>query len=316
MPIGKFVLPWQNSQLKLLDHRLTMLSSLPLSKLLRLGCALLLLACAFAAGFGLRSPGCIGLLAIAFSAGYIAGKWPLWRHWRSQTISTLITQLLSTYLIQVVLVGLLYLLGAGLANILARSGLSALSMGDFWFAGIVMLITISCCVLINRLEAKDADFATFLADQNQQAIVSRPEIELLDTVITQQNFFSSTHYSHDNAEQSVGSESKIAQAERSLKHALPESLRALYRLQNGGSVPIMVIYKAGRRESGHSDDVVYPFGGYDDLMPLENLRTLHDFFTDFADPIDEAERLVSTHFAARLQCFGYCWRTGRDVRRF
>jgi SMI1 / KNR4 family (SUKH-1) len=265
-----------------------MLSSLPLSKFLRLGSALLLLACAFAAGFDLRSPWYIGLLAIAFSAGYIAGKWHLWRRWRSQTISTLITQLLSIYLIQVVLVGVLYLLGAGLANILGRSGVSVLTISDFWFPSIVMLITLSCCVLINHLEAKDTEGATLLADQHNSAI--QPEIELLDTVITPQTFFSATHYSHGSAEQGLGSESKIAQAERLLQHALPESLKVLYRIQNGGSLPILVIYKKGRKATGRSDDVVYPFGGYNDLLPLENLRSLHDFFSDFADPDEEAER--------------------------
>ncbi len=264
-----------------------MLSSQSLSKILRLGCAMLLLGYAVATGFSRRSLLCIFLLAVVFSVGYIAGKWHAWRTWRLQTMGTLIAQFLTVYLIQAALVLVLYLLGAGLTGVMGRNNFSELAMADFWLALMMMILTICSCAVFTRLENRNAELP---ADMAEVRLNPKPEIELLDAPITPKNFFRAKHYSHVGGDQSLGSDDKIALAEHKLKHDLPNSLRALYRIQNGGSLPILVIYKAGRPMTGNSEDVIFPFGGYNDLLPLESLLTLHDLFSEFADPIEEAER--------------------------
>jgi hypothetical protein len=130
-----------------------MLQTQPMSKLLRLGVALLLLISVFSAGYSLRSPLIVFLLALVFSAGYIAGKWRVWQHWRTQSVVAITTQLLSVYVIQTILVCVLYLLGAGLANVVGFNGFSKLAAADFVFSLIVMILIIVSCVVINRLEA-------------------------------------------------------------------------------------------------------------------------------------------------------------------
>jgi cell shape-determining protein MreD len=274
-----------------------MLKNLSRSKPLRLAFALFLLACGLAAGFCLRSPLGILALALSFSVGYIAGKWHVWRHWRERPCSSVITQLLATFATQVVLVSLLYLVGLGLATVFGKRGLSHFSSADVCFSMIVTLLTLGICVLVQRLEAAEApqDVFSSTSEQPQPFVTHKhgsdePDIKILDTVITPISFFRGAYYGHNDAEQRAGGDTKIAVAEARLQQQLPEALRALYRLQNGGSVDGMMIYKAGRPHSSRSEDVIYPFGGYDDLLPLEHLRTLFDFYTDFADPEEEAER--------------------------
>jgi hypothetical protein len=79
-----------------------------------------LLAIAIYIGFAklpLWSPLLLGLL---FTAAYIQGKWYLWRDLFEQKSTKLVSSLLSTYVIQVILVGIFYLLGSGIARLFGR----------------------------------------------------------------------------------------------------------------------------------------------------------------------------------------------------
>jgi SMI1 / KNR4 family (SUKH-1) len=135
-----------------------------------------------------------------------------------------------------------------------------------------------------------------------QSAASPAEIALLGTPVTLQNFYGNIHYSHattegDEAqrftpnEKSAGSEAKIAQAEQRLGLRLPEALRALYLVQNGGGgLATLCVPNPECVQHFLYDHITTPFSGYSDLNPLEYITTLHEAMCDYADPEAEAER--------------------------
>jgi hypothetical protein len=60
------------------------------------------------------------LLGLLFTAAYIQSKWYLWRDLFEQKNSKLYSSLLATYAIQVIVVGILYLIGSGIASLFGR----------------------------------------------------------------------------------------------------------------------------------------------------------------------------------------------------
>jgi hypothetical protein len=85
------------------------------------------------------------------------------------------------------------------------------------------------------------------------------------------------------------SEDDITRAEARLGRALPDLLIALYRQQNGGSVAGLCIPLPEQVAPTRYDQVILPFGGYNDLVPAESLRTVWDTVTDYADPANPDE---------------------------
>jgi hypothetical protein len=67
-------------------------------------------------------------------------------------------------------------------------------------------------------------------------------------------------------------------------------LRALYLVQNGGSVNAVCAPKPGIALAQRYDDVIMPFSGYNDLYPSELIRSVHEATSVYADPEAEAER--------------------------
>lgn len=76
-----------------------------------------LLAIAIYAGFAKFSLGFILLIGIAFTAAYIQGKWYLWKNVFQSGGRKLYQSLLTTYLIQLGVVAVFYLLGSGIARL-------------------------------------------------------------------------------------------------------------------------------------------------------------------------------------------------------
>lgn len=120
---------------------------------------------------------------------------------------------------------------------------------------------------------------------------------MLPQALTSQTFYTGIHYGHatpteeggydgtPNAE-SAGTPERIAAAEARLGVSLPEGLRALYRVQNGGeacNLALPLVPQPRRFE-----DILTPFGGYEDLHPTESLATAWEGFLAFATPQDEA----------------------------
>ncbi|MCU0862202.1 MAG: SMI1/KNR4 family protein [Planctomycetes bacterium] len=258
-----------------------------------------------------RSPWFVALLTLAFVAGYIAGKWRAWRPllasgaWRS-----IARALALTAPIQALLVTVLYLAGLGASSLGGAGGhAGALTTGDYTVAAVLTTFGIFIGLLLARLEADNLErmraaaraAAAATEDDDDTAVTAAADFTVLPEPVTPANFFHGIHYSHGEYrdggfdgtpnDRSRGGDDRIAAAEQRLGVRLPEGLRALYRVQNGGSVGTLAIAKVDAPRPVH-DDWLQPFGGYADLLPLELLRTLHDCVCEHADPdaADAAEQ--------------------------
>ncbi|HEY9656322.1 MAG TPA: hypothetical protein V6C50_12630 [Crinalium sp.] len=77
-----------------------------------------LVAIAFSVGFVGISPWMILLVGLVFTAAYIQDKWFLWHDLFQRRDRTFYQSLLITYLIQVVVVAILYLFGRGIGRLM------------------------------------------------------------------------------------------------------------------------------------------------------------------------------------------------------
>ena len=142
------------------------------------------------------------------------------------------------------------------------------------------------------------------------AVAETPELVIDPTPLILDTFFKGPGYWWDNAARQalenlrtpvvkqplVAREDMIAAAEERLGVRLPETLRALYRIMNGGYVGwLYVPLKADPKPV--YDDWRGAFSiDYSSLAPLERLRTVAEHYADFTDDPDEipadADRLI------------------------
>lgn len=124
---------------------------------LRLATGLLVIATAIAAGFWLRSPWIVLLLALSFTVLYVGGKLDQWRHvWMAHGPSAVAKTLVVTLPIQGVLAGLFYLIGAGVGALAGRSGFAArLDDFDFALAGGLLAVGLVATAAIHAAEARE-----------------------------------------------------------------------------------------------------------------------------------------------------------------
>jgi hypothetical protein len=80
-----------------------------------------LLAIAIYLGFTGQPLWVVPVLAIVFTAAYIQGKWYAWKPLFDNINAKFLGSLLVTYLIQMVLVLIFYLLGSGAGRVFGRS---------------------------------------------------------------------------------------------------------------------------------------------------------------------------------------------------
>jgi hypothetical protein len=281
------------------------------SGVFRICVGLLLLIGAGLAGFWLRSPVIVFWLGFAFTLSYASGRVAAWKSaWQRGMRGALLPGLLLTYLVQTVWTGLLYLLGLGIAALFKPVALaSALTQQDFAHISALVSIGVVSGIVLYFMEGaspasmfKMAGDDAGLAEQSGAKAIDSDVVSLLDESVTPSTMFSSIHYSHaDNTapendrylpnQKSAGSDEKIAAAESRLKIALPESLRAIYRHQNGGHLREICAPRGITSSTPMSwDDLISPFSGYSDLIPLENLRFLYEHIEAYAFPDTEAER--------------------------
>jgi SMI1 / KNR4 family (SUKH-1) len=261
----------------------------------------------FALGIGLlqRSPLTLPFAGAGFALAFGFGKLRAWRHardtgklkayWLSQPL---------TFFVQLVLVSVLYLIGFGLSALAGGAATPApFGPGDvIWplAAGIAASIL---GLYIDRIEGKPSSFLPTWAEAigettNGSVDSAAPALHILPDAVTPQSFFSSIHCTHGSYasapggafdstpnEKSAGrTDDDIVRAEAQLGRALPDGLIALYAVQNGGSIADLCIPLADAPELAAYEQVILPFSGYNDLLPLELLRTVWDAVTDYADP--------------------------------
>lgn len=270
----------------------------PLSATLRIATGLILLSGAVYAGVAGYRPVIVPALGVAFTLSFIVGRIGRWQlAFRSMTVVRLAAAFASTFAVQIVLVGLLYLIGMGLAALFAPERMTqpvdetALArVGGLGVFGAV------AGLLIHALERR-AQSRGVPSPGAQTGGALAADLVLLDEPVTPETFFSGIHWSHgtydENGfvgtpnEHSAGSDAKIAEAEARLGVELPDSLRALYRVQNGGSLSELCIPLTDKGPALQFSDVLTPFSGHNDLRPTEWLESAWDTFLSFGDPEDK-----------------------------
>lgn len=269
-----------------------------LSGSLRIAAAIALLGAAVASGWLARSPWIIAALTLAFSLCFIVGRLAAWRYLlRQRQPGKVLASLCSVLASQLLLVGLLYLVGAGLAATVGGGWQAQpLSRQDLVVVAVLGLVCAAMGYAAIRIEA--AALADALSAAPARTDKPDWDLRLLGEPVTPSTLFSGIHFSHarfidkdtgyDSTpnEASAGSEEKIRAAEVRLGITLPLRLREIYLHQNGGSVTDICIPKPQRAAPLKFEDILTPFGGYDDLYPTERLVTAWDTFLAFGDPND------------------------------
>lgn len=277
-----------------------------LSGVVRIGLGVSLVVFALAAGFAQRSPWILPFMGAGFTAAYLFGQLRLWRVARnSGKLKRYWLQLPADFAVQLILVSVLYLIGFGFHALTSgQAGAAPFAPGDaIWplAAGAVASIM---GLYVDRIEGKPARWYPEWLMGKDEALEdsARDDLRLLPEPVTLQTFFTAPADTVSATEHEAAawadaysalteglSEDDITRAEARLGRALPDLLIALYRQQNGGSVAGLCIPLPEQVAPTRYDQVILPFGGYNDLVPAESLRTVWDTVTDYADPANPDE---------------------------
>ncbi len=277
---------------------------------LRIITALAIVAAMIAAGWLHRSPWTVVLATPAFTVLYALGKWNAWMAaWRAGGLGQAALALLVTLPIQAIVAGVCYLIGLGLGTLFAgNQPIAALSSADVMWMAVLLAVGVAAGAAIIRMEGSGS--ASPPSVTTEAAVAETPELFIDPAPLTLATFFKGPGYWWDNAARQalenrstpvvkkplVARDDMIAAAEERLGVRLPETLRALYRIMNGGYVGwLYVPLKADPKPV--YDDWRGAFSiDYSSLAPLEQLRTVAEHYADFTDDPDEipadAENLV------------------------
>ncbi|MBB4003216.1 SMI1/KNR4 family protein [Aurantimonas endophytica] len=286
------------------------------TRVLRIGTALLVLASLLASGLLSRSPWLIVVAAPILTVLYALGRWRSWRHAliaggvRAITLSALVA-----FPIQAAVAAVLYLIGLGLSRFVFGSReIVPLTGTDIL---VTLAITVPCLLLsveISRREDGPRSSLATLREGVARAAESfagddeyAPRVD--PTPVTKANFFLSPgHWRLDALDEAMegrgrlfekpprgATAAEIEETETRFGVHLPEELRQLYRISNGGYVGEMYV-PAKPRPWPHNDWRGAFSIDYSSLAPLEKLRTVEEHYNDWTDDPDEipadASRLI------------------------
>ncbi len=267
-----------------------------LSAALRITLGISLVVFAIAAGLLQRSPWILPFMAIGFTCAYQFGQLRLWRVARNTgTLKRYWMQMPADFLVQLILVSVLYLIGFGLSALFSGGvSVAAFMPGDAIWPIAAGAATSIFSLYIDRIEGHPSSFfpAWMSSDQGSDEIAG-DDLRLLPGPVTIDTFFAhrdpvpadADPQAASAADPSAGlSDDDITRVEARLGRALPELLITLYKLQNGGSVAGLCIPLPGHEAPTRYGEVMMPFGGYNDLIRAETLRTVWDTVCDYADP--------------------------------
>ena len=271
-----------------------------LSAALRITLGVSLVVFVLAMGFVQRSPWILPFLGIGFTAAYLFGQMRTWRHARNtKGLRLYWLQLPADFGVQLLLVSVFYLIGFGFSALVRGAvDVAPFAPGDAIWPLAIGAVGSILGLYIDRLEGYPS---SYIPDWAKDIGVSDEtlgdDLRLLAEPVTLQSFFSAPADTVSATEHEAAawadaysalteglSEDDITRAEARLGRALPDLLIALYRHQNGGSVAGLCIPLPDHPEPTRYNHVIMPFGGYNDLVPAESLRTVWDTVTDYADP--------------------------------
>ena len=251
---------------------------------LRVGFTLVLLAVPFLAGMSLVSPWWILPMAFVFVLADVMGKWRLL--FQGGPLSEPLMFAFKALAVQPFVVGVIYLIGRGVGSFSGVPDMSpfggGMTAGHIGIYALVMFLLGLALIWAERGKRRLEDVVADVFEAQRNDGLDAPAAP-----VTVENFFDGHHYAnceYDDNEQRIVlpsahvSEAEITAREAELGVTLPATLRALYLLQNGGSV--QSVY-AGDWQAPNEEDAD-PFTGYESLSPLGLLRDLHDHITDYA----------------------------------
>lgn len=127
---------------------------------------------------------------------------------------------------------------------------------------------------------KDFRDVIYWASLEDKRMSQKFDIRLTGVAVTPQSIFLVNKY-----DELYKPERLISDAEKRLHVSLPDGLKQLYRIQNGGHINNVCVPIKDGVELLYAE-AVFPFGGYNDLLPIERLITLWESITGFASPDD------------------------------
>ncbi|MFN4225122.1 MAG: SMI1/KNR4 family protein [Hyphomonas sp.] len=261
-----------------------------LSATLRITLGLGLVLFALGAGLLQRSPWILPFMGTGFTAAYLFGQLRLWRVARNTgKLRRYWLQLPGDFTVQLVLVTVLYLIGIGLSALFSGGvNVAGFAPGDaIWPLGAGAAASI-LGLYIDRLEGRPSSFfpAWMNPKDDSPDDADRAQIRLLPGRVSPESFFALRWPGHSGEGLPGGGlgEDDITRTEARLGRALPDMLIDLYRRQNGGTVASLCIPLPGVTEAQRYDQVLMPFGGDQELVPAEHLRTVQETIRDYADP--------------------------------
>ncbi len=268
---------------------------------LRITLGVSLVVFALAAGVVQRSPWILPFMGAGFTCAYLFGQLRLWRVARnSGKLRRYWLQLPADFCAQMILVSLLYLIGFGLGALVGGGvAVASFAPGDAIWPLAAGAIASIMGLYIDRIEGQPARwYPSWLTGKDDETdAAARDDIRLRPGPVTLQSFFTAPSDTVSATEPEAAawadaysalteglSDDDVTRAEARLGRALPDLLIALYRQQNGGTVAPLCVPLAGHPEPVRYEHVLLPFGGYNDLIPADSLRTVWDSVTDYADP--------------------------------
>ncbi len=254
-------------------------------------------------GWFFRSPIIILILGVIYTPLYVLGKAGAWETLkRPSSLAEVLKASPVIFVIQSLLVSIFYLVGAGLGAIFTdRAVIWSVESYDLAWIGGVFTVLLPIIILIAYKERfspekSEEDFQLFSEEQEDA------DFKVLTRDITPETFYRSWHFSrkdytgialitlvgHDGNKPvrapKQASETMIAQAEARLGVRFPETLRALYKLQDGGDLPSYYVPKHMNAKPVYDEWITAFACDYDDLRPLSQLETLYDLYMEDFDP--------------------------------
>lgn len=268
---------------------------------LRLAAALVVVVTMVAVGWVQRSPWVVLLATPVFTVLYALGKWNAWKFaWRRGGGPQIALSVLVTLPIQAILAGVCYVLGVGLGRLVAGNrALAPLAAADIITMAVLLAVGTVVSAVVIRLES--AVPAAASVEPTSGGVLTddgvNVELDIDPRPLTLDTFFVSPEHWRTNAARealesrsgpvqkppAAADDEMIAAAETRLGVLLPDRLRALYRVLNGGYVGWLYVPLVPNPGPVY-DDWRGAFSiDYSSLASLDKLRTVAEHYSDFTD---------------------------------
>lgn len=285
-----------------------------MSRPLRLAIGLLVLLLPAFFGWHFRNPAIIPILGALYVPLYFLGKTGAWQAMRRTGAgNALLKAAPVTFGVQTVLVGACYLIGLGLGTLFAETEMApALGAWDGAIIAGFAVLALPACVFVAYAERQPAPplpvpavgpgGRTTYAAPPVVTAQADADFAVDPRRVTPETFYASAHPGRPDAAGTAltkildhkgekpkrlplrASNRMIAQAEDRLGVTLPETLRAIYRIQNGGSLPTYYVPREQGAPPTYEHWITAFADDYNSLDPLDRLQILQDDYDLHFDP--------------------------------